>query len=76
MTVEAQPLNLAASIGNPEGAADLYMIAIPMPTYRAIADVAAKQGLTFAQFLGKAIGEYMQKTEETSGSPEPKLLLG
>jgi len=76
VTAEAKPIDLATAMADPSGAADLYMIAIPMPTYRAISDVAAKKGMTFAQFLGMAVGEYMRKTEETSGSTEPKLLLG
>jgi hypothetical protein len=76
MTTPAKPLDLASSISDPEGSADLFMIAIPMPTYKVISDAAAKQGMTFAQFLGKAVGEYIHKTESTSGSNGPKLLLG
>ena len=76
MSTPAKPLDLATSISNPEGASDLFMIAIPMPTYRVISDAATKQGMTFAQFLGMAVGAYIQKAESTSGSNGPKLLLG
>jgi hypothetical protein len=47
---------------------DLYFVAMPIETYRAISDAAAKRGQTFAQGLGKAIEDYL------GGTPGPKLL--
>jgi hypothetical protein len=42
----------AASV--PEPMSDIFMLGIPMPTYKALSDEAAKRNMTFAQLLGRA----------------------
>lgn len=42
----------------PEAGEDLYMIAMPIVTYRAISDEATRRGLTFAQALQQAINNW------------------
>lgn len=41
------------------GLLDLYMVGLPLDTYRALSNAAAAQGLTFAQGLAKAIGDFV-----------------
>ncbi len=81
MTVKASSIQsaLEAAMRDPssgEGTGEIFMLAIPLPTYKAVADVAAKHGMSFGQFLGKALSEYISKTESSGPSDGPKLLLG
>ena len=43
---------------------DIYFIAVPMPTVRALSDVAAKLNLGFAQLLAKALDEFLEKHKD------------
>jgi len=45
---------------------DLYLIAVPISTYRLISDVASKRNLTFAQALKQALDNWMGSETGTS----------
>lgn len=45
--------------GKPTG--NIMFIALPEPTFVAISDVAAKRGITVAQAIGQAIGDFVRK---------------
>jgi hypothetical protein len=49
----------------PSGGADLFFIAMPQVTYRAISDEAMKRGLTFAQALQQALEQWVKVTPQT-----------
>jgi len=57
---------------SPEAGEDLYFIAMPMVTYRAISDEAMKRGLTFAQGLQQALNQWVVAPPPT---PKPQLLV-
>jgi len=42
-----------------EAGEDMYFIAMPMVTYRAISDVGMKRGMTFAQALQQALNQWI-----------------
>ena len=48
---------------------DIFLLAMPIETYRAISDTAAKRGLTFSQALSQALSQWM------TGSSTSQLLL-
>ena len=54
---------------------ELYFLAIPMETYKAVADAAKKLNMTIAQALGQALGDFLKGTEDTSSSEAPRLLM-
>lgn len=68
---------IEASIRDPQASAsgEILLIAIPVPTYKAISDLAAKRGMTFGQFLAKAIDDYATKGE-SGQTQEQKTLRG
>lgn len=45
--------------GKPTG--NIMFIALPEPTFIAISDTAAKRGITVAQAIGQAIGDFVRK---------------
>lgn len=54
----------------PKVGEDLFFVAMPMETYRAISDSAKDRGMTFGQAMQQAMQRWMdQKTSE------PQLLL-
>lgn len=58
------------SVGVP-GESDLALIFIPMATYRALANEAAKRGMVVGAMVAKALDLYLKETAET---PAPQLL--
>lgn len=48
----------------PQGMSDLYLVAMPLDTYKALSDTAAKRGLTFAQGLERALQNWMEAPPE------------
>lgn len=52
------------------GGSDLFMIAMPGVTYRAISDEAMKRGLTFAQAMSQALDQWAARTPIVS-TPQP-----
>lgn len=50
---------------------DLFFIAMPMTTYRAISDEAAKRGITFSQGMQQAFSTWMGEVV----APKPTLLV-
>ena len=56
----------AASDSTPSGAADLFFIAMPLVTYRAISDEAMKRGMTFAQAMQQALNQWAATPPPTS----------
>lgn len=53
---------------------DMYFLAMPVSTYKALSDTAAQRGLTVAQVLRDAVRDYLEKTESVADKG-PKLLL-
>jgi len=43
----------------PKAGEDLFFIAMPMETYRAISDAAMQRGLTFAQSMQQAVNAWL-----------------
>jgi hypothetical protein len=54
----------------PVGFGDLCFLALPVETFKALSDEAAKRGLTFAQLLQKALDDCLK-----GSAVEPKRLL-
>lgn len=42
----------------PEGGSDIFLIAMPLVTYRFISDEAMKRGMTFAQAMQQALNQW------------------
>lgn len=40
---------------------DIFLLPIPMPTYKALSNAAAKRGLTVAQLISKAFDVALRK---------------
>ena len=55
---------------SPEGGEDLFFIAMPGVTYRAISDSAMKRGLTFAQALQQALNQWLVEVPPTTLGPQ------
>ena len=60
------------SIPPPGAGEDLYMVAMPMVTYRAISDEAMKRGLTFAQAMQQALNRWFESSPTPLKSQEQK----
>jgi succinate dehydrogenase/fumarate reductase-like Fe-S protein len=61
---------VSAGTESEPSATDVYLIVMPMATYKTISDVAVKRNMTFSQALSKALSDFMQQ----DGPQEPKLL--
>ena len=53
---------------------ELYLMAIPVPTYKKISDEAAKRGQTFTQAVSRAFDLYAGDQKESQESQGPRLL--
>jgi len=40
---------------------DIYMLPVPMATYKALSDAAARKNLTFAQLLSRAFAKALEE---------------
>lgn len=40
---------------------DLYLIAVPLSTYKKLVEEAAKRNMTFAQLLSVAVDDFLKK---------------
>ena len=49
---------------DPEPMVDIFMMGIPMPLYKKLSDVAARQNLTFAQFVAKAFNTALEEVSD------------
>lgn len=42
----------------PEGGSDIFLIAMPLVTYRFVSDEAMRRGMTFAQAMQQALNQW------------------
>jgi hypothetical protein len=54
------------------GLEDLYLLAMPLATYRKLSDIAAQQNMTVAKVLSKAIEDFLGKSEHARLLEEAK----
>jgi hypothetical protein len=64
----ARAVTAAPEFQGTQGAENLYFLAVPLETYQALSEAAAKRGMTLAQALSKAVNDFL-------GAPEgPRVL--